>query len=66
MNTPLAYPIEEAFRVIGVTRSRGFEVIKRGELATYLEGRRRMCTHKACVAFIERRASESVPKGKAA
>lgn len=64
MNNPLAYPIEEAFKVIGVNRSRGFEIIKRNELQTYMEGRRRMATHKACEAFIDKRAREA-QSGKA-
>lgn len=52
MNThrpKLAYPIEEAFELIGVTRTRGFELVKGGALRTYKDGRRRLCSHAALV-----------------
>lgn len=47
--TKLAYPIEEAFDLIGVTRTRGFELVKVGALRSYKDGRRRLCSHAALV-----------------
>lgn len=45
----LAYPLEEAFDLIGVTRTRGFELIKDGVLRSYKDGRRRLCSYAALV-----------------
>lgn len=49
---PLAYQLEQAFRLIGVGRSKGFELINTGELASYTVGRRRYVTRKALEDFI--------------
>ena len=59
--TKLAYPIEEAFELIGVTRTRGFELVKGGALRTYKDGRRRLCSHAAlveCQQAMERASNE--------
>lgn len=45
----LAYPIEEAFALIGVTRTHGYQLIAAGALRTYKAGRRRLCSHDALV-----------------
>lgn len=43
----LAYPIEEAFALIGVSRTRGYQLINSGTLRTYKAGRTRLCSHAA-------------------
>lgn len=45
----LAYPIEEAFEQIGVSRTRGYQLINSGHLRTYKDGKRRLCSHSALV-----------------
>jgi hypothetical protein len=53
----LAYPIDRAFEVIGVTRTAGYELIAKGILKTYRVGRRRNASRRACeeaVAHMER------------
>ncbi|HGM5514649.1 TPA: hypothetical protein ACKPYU_000925 [Stenotrophomonas maltophilia] len=62
--TKLAYPIEEAFEQLGITRTRGFELIKGGALRTYKDGRRRLCSHAAlveCQQAMERASNEGRP-----
>lgn len=51
--TKLVYPIQEAFVQLGVSHSRGYELIKDGRLKTFLNGRRRLVTHKELEACIE-------------
>lgn len=48
-STKLAYPIEEAFALIGVSRTRGYQLINTGTLRTYKDGKRRLCSHAALV-----------------
>lgn len=48
--TKLAYPIDEAFTLIGVTRTRGYQLIAADKLKTYKDGKRRLCSHTALVA----------------
>lgn len=45
----LAYPIEEAFSQIGVSRTRGYQLMGIGLLRTYKDGKRRLCSHQALV-----------------
>ena len=52
MNTRIAYPVDEGFDVVGISRSRGYDAIRNGHLKTYMEGRRRMVTHKALEAYV--------------
>lgn len=55
--TKLAYPIEEAFDLIGVSRTRGYQLINSGLLKSFKDGKRRLATHRACeecVATMER------------
>jgi hypothetical protein len=62
--TKLAYPIEEAFDLIGVTRTRGFELVKAGVLRSYKDGRRRLCSHAAlveCQQAMEKASREGKP-----
>jgi len=65
----LAYPIEEAFEQLGVTRTRGFELVKAGVLRSYKDGRRRLCSHVAlveCQQAMERASVEGKPHAAAA
>ena len=50
MSAKLAYPIKEAFTLIGVTRTRGYRLIRDGMLQTYKTGGRRLCSHQSLVA----------------
>lgn len=62
--TKLAYPVEEAFGLIGVTRTRGFELIKNGVLRSYKDGRRRLCSYSAlveCQRAMEKASAEGKP-----
>lgn len=56
----LAYPIEEAFALIGVSRTRGYQLINSGTLKSFKDGKRRLVTHKALEQCVEamQRASE--------
>ena len=49
---PLAYQLEQAFRLLGVGRSKGFELINAGDLASYKIGHRRYVTRRALEDFI--------------
>lgn len=63
----LAYPIEEAFTLIGVSRTRGYQLINSGDLRTYKDGKRRLCSHAAlveCQRAMEKAAAN--PRSKAA
>jgi len=60
-NTKLAYPIEEAFVLIGVSRTRGYQLINAGSLRTYKAGKRRLCSHSAlvdCQAAMEKASAQ--------
>lgn len=57
----LAYPIEEAFALIGVSRTRGYQLINTGTMKTYKDGKRRLCSHAAlvqCQQAMEKAANE--------
>lgn len=60
MKPKLAYPIEEAFGQIGVSRTRGYQLINSGMLRTYKDGKRRLCSHSALVDC--QRAMERAPQ----
>ncbi len=64
LKTRLAYPIEEAFELIGVSRTRGYQLINAGKLKTFKDGKRRLATHLACVECVDGMERESL--GKAA
>jgi len=60
-STKLAYPIEEAFALIGVSRTRGYQLINTGAMRTYKDGKRRLCSHSAlvqCQQAMEKAATE--------
>ena len=60
----LSYPLEEAFEVIGVNRSAGYNLMRDGKLETFKLGKRRFATRKACEKCVELLVRES--HGKAA
>lgn len=60
-NAKLAYGIEEAFDQLGVSRTRGYQLINSGALRTYKDGKRRLCSHSAlvdCQRAMEKIATE--------
>ncbi|HHA2374699.1 DNA-binding protein [Stenotrophomonas maltophilia] len=61
----LAYPIEEAFGLIGVSRTRGYQLINTGLLQTYKDGKRRLCSHAALVSC-QQAMEKASREGKAA
>ena len=56
---PRAFPILEAFERLSVGHVQGYALIRRGELTTYLIGRRRYCTAEEIRGFLERRIAAS-------
>ena len=50
---PRAYPILDAFSRIGVQPVKGYQLIKNGELDTFLIGRKRYATEEAIRAFLQ-------------
>lgn len=60
----LSYPLEDAFDLIGVNRSAGYNLMRDGKLETFKLGKRRFATRKACEKCVELLVSES--RGKAA
>lgn len=59
MKEQIAYPVDDGFEVVGISRDRGYKAIKAGELKTYMEGRRRMVTHKALIDYVALRERQS-------
>lgn len=55
----LAYPIAEAFELIGVSRTKGMEEIRAGQLCSFKNGKRRMVSHRACEDYVQRKERES-------
>ncbi|WP_259261209.1 hypothetical protein [Stenotrophomonas rhizophila] len=65
----LAYPIEVAFDQLGVSRTRGYQLINGGMLRTYKDGKRRLCSHVAlveCQQSMERASTEGKRNAAAA
>lgn len=60
----LAYPIDEAFQLISVSRTKGYQLIADGTLKTYRAGKRRLCSHTALVAC--QKAMEKAADGRKA
>ncbi len=57
---PLAYRADDAFDLLGISRTRGYEIIRQGELQTYIDGRRRMVTRRALEAYISAREQQAL------
>lgn len=60
----LSYPLEEAFELIGLNRSAGYNLMRDGKLETFKLGKRRFATRKACEKCVELLVRES--QGRAA
>lgn len=54
----LAYPINEAFHLVGLTKTKGYQAVSKGELKTFLNGRRRFATQRALEAYVELKERE--------
>ena len=61
----LAYGPEDAAAMLGITRSRLFQLIAAGALRSYKDGRRRLVSHAALVEYQKRREDAST-EGRAA
>lgn len=57
----IAYPISEAFQMLGLSRTEGYRRIADNSLQTYKEGRKRLATRRAIEAYAtaRERASQS-------
>ena len=53
MDQPLAISIEEAGRLLGISRGLAYQMAKRGDLPTVSFGRRRMVPRKALEQMLE-------------
>jgi excisionase family DNA binding protein len=58
---PLLLPAQDAFRLIGLGRDRGYELIAQGRLRSIRLGRRVLVPRLECAAFVEREASQVRP-----
>ncbi|MBA6092145.1 helix-turn-helix domain-containing protein [Pseudomonas monteilii] len=56
---PLSVGVEEAGRILGISRSATYEFIAKGEIKTFKIGRRRLALMSELKAFIERAAKEN-------
>ncbi|MGB6214401.1 helix-turn-helix domain-containing protein [Pseudomonas mandelii] len=56
---PLSVGVEEAGRILGISRSATYDVIAKGEIKTFKIGRRRLVLMSELKAFIERTAKEN-------
>lgn len=56
---PLSVGVEEAGRILGISRSATYEFIAKGEIKTFKIGRRRLALMSELKAFIERTAQEN-------
>lgn len=57
----LAYGPEEAASQLGISRHRFFQLVKAGQVRTYKDGKRRLCSHSAlvdCQRAMEKASSE--------
>jgi excisionase family DNA binding protein len=50
----LAYPVNEAADLLGVSRSQLYELFSTGEVASVKIGARRLVRHEALVAYLDR------------
>jgi len=63
-NPRLAYGPEEAANQLGVSRARFYQLVKAGQVRTYKDGKRRLCSHAAlveCQQAMERASFEGKP-----
>src|SRR5688572_10175726 len=62
---PRAYPILDAFSRIGIQPVKGYELIRNGELETFLIGRNRYATEEAIRALLQRCIERSMKESAA-
>ncbi|MGH8037526.1 MAG: helix-turn-helix domain-containing protein [Stenotrophomonas sp.] len=65
----LAYNPEEAAEQLGISRHRFYELQKAGQVRTYKDGKRRLCSHQAlveCQQAMEKASAEGKPHAAAA
>jgi hypothetical protein len=60
-----AYPIAEAFERLGIKTTKGFELIKSGELQSFTIGRYRYITEQELRRFVRSRIEQSVNENPA-
>ncbi|CAH0138172.1 helix-turn-helix domain-containing protein [Stenotrophomonas lactitubi] len=53
MNHKLAYRPEEVAELLGLSRSKVYEIMNSGELHSYKDGKRRLCSLSALVKYQE-------------
>lgn len=58
LTPPLSVGVEEAGRILGISRSATYEFIAKGQIKTFKIGRRRLALMSELKAFIERAAKE--------
>lgn len=62
----LAYNPEDAADQLGVSRARFYQLDKTGQVRTYKDGKRRLCSHDAlveCQRAMEKASAEGRPRG---
>jgi hypothetical protein len=59
-NEQLAYPIIKGFARLGIGTVKGYELIKEGQLRTFLIGRRRYISEAELHRFIQRQVQKSL------
>jgi excisionase family DNA binding protein len=61
VSEPLLLPAKDAFRLIGVARDFGYQLIRDGRLRVIRAGNRFLVPVSECAAFVERELEESKP-----
>lgn len=54
MITPMAYSVVDAARVLGIGKSKLYELVKQGEIETIKIGSRTLVLHDQLAAFVDR------------
>jgi hypothetical protein len=63
LSDPLVVSPRDAFRMLAVSHSRGYELLNKGELESYLDGRRsRKITMQSIRAYIARKLGDDERK----
>jgi len=52
--TPMAYSVVDAARVLGIGKSKLYELVKQGEIETIKIGSRTLVLHDQLAAFVDR------------
>ena len=59
MPEQLAYSVEEAAEMLSIRRTKMYELVRRGEIATQTIGRRRIVPRESLVNFLAANASQA-------